>query len=279
MSNVRIILDKFIGDELTKLTDVFGKLIEAPYEFKTLSNLSDFSIVFNTKETDWTLEDTDSVAIVLAKSRPGNWSSVANKTFCICSNPRDVYAYLMSLGMESERGTWTKRDELSFVHPSAKIHPSTQLCPNVYVDAGVEIGANCSVGFQGFGFGRLGDKGYRLDHSGGVFIGENSKISSNVTIVSGTFQSTIVGKNVLVDDHVHIAHNCMVGECSTLTAATTLSGSVTIGKGSWLGPNSSVINGSKLGEEVFVGIGACVTKSFEGGVIAGNPAKKLRVEK
>lgn len=279
MSNVRIIIDKFIGNEICRLSEVFGRLIEAPYEFKTLSNLSDFSIVFNTSDSDWVMEENDSVSIVFVKCKPENWSSLANKTFCICNNPRDVYAYLMYLGMESERGAWTKRDELSFVHSSAKIHPSTQLCSNVYIDAGVEIGANCSVGFQGFGFGRLEGKGYRLYHSGGVYIGKDSKISSNVTVVSGTFQPTIVGKSVLVDDHVHIAHNCLIGDHSTLTAATTLSGSVTIGEGNWLGPNSSVINGSKLGEGMFVGIGACVTKSFDGGVIAGNPAKKLRVEK
>ena len=61
-----------------------------PYDFKTISNLSDFSVFFNTKESDWTLEHINSVVIVFAKAKPENWSSVVNKTFCICSNLRDV---------------------------------------------------------------------------------------------------------------------------------------------------------------------------------------------
>ena len=96
--------------------------------------------------------------------------------------------------MESERGAWTNRDELSFIHPSAKTHPSTQVCPYVYIDSGVEIGANCSVGFQGFGFGRLGNKGYRLDHSGGVLIGKNSKTSNKVTVALVPFSRQLSAK-------------------------------------------------------------------------------------
>lgn len=279
MSNVRIILDKYVARDIARLSEVQGRLIEAPYEFKTLSSISDFSIVFNNKGNDWSLENTEMVAVIFAKCKPRNWSVATNIALCVCDNPRDVYAYLMDLALKSKRDTWTKREQLSFVHPSANIHQSTQLSTNVYVDEGVDIGANCSIGFQGFGFGRLDNVGYQLIHTGGTYIGRNTKISNNVTVVAGTFQATSVEENVLVDDHVHIAHNCQIGANSTLTASTTLSGSVTIGKGSWLGPNSSVINGAVLGEDVFVGIGACVTKSFEGGVIAGNPAKKLRVEK
>ncbi|ASO27841.1 UDP-3-O-(3-hydroxymyristoyl)glucosamine N-acyltransferase [Vibrio anguillarum] len=279
MANVRIILDKYVIKDIARLTEVHGRPIEAPYEFKTLSSITDFSIVFNTKDNGWTLDNTEVVSVILAKCKPENWLSATNITLCICNNPRDVYAYLMNIAVRSRRGAWTKCDQISYVHPSAKIHHSTQLDTNVYVDEGVEIGANCSIGFQGFGFGRLNSVGYQFIHTGGAYIGRNTKISNNVTVVAGTFKATNVGENVLVDDHVHIAHNCQIGANSTLTASTTLSGSVTIGKGDWLGPNSSVINGAELGDEVFVGIGACVTKSFEAGVIAGNPAKKLRVEK
>ncbi|PML80836.1 UDP-3-O-(3-hydroxymyristoyl)glucosamine N-acyltransferase [Enterovibrio norvegicus] len=279
MSNVRIIVDKYVVKEISELTDIHGRLIEAPYEFKTLANVSDFSIVFNTQDSDWIVDTTEIVAVIFAKRKPENWSPSSKITLCLCDNPRDVYAYIMNVALESTRASWTRRDQISYVHPSAKMHFSAQLNTNVYIDEGVDIGANCSVGFQGFGFGRLNNLGYQLVHTGGVYIGKNTKISNNVTVVSGTFQATNVGENVLVDDHVHIAHNCQIGDNSTLTASTTLSGSVTIGRGNWLGPNSSVINGARLGEDVFVGIGACVTKSFEGGVIAGNPAKKLRVEK
>ncbi len=168
MATVRILLDKYVAEEIQRLTQVLGQLIEAPYEFKTLSNISNFSVVFNTKDNDWTLESLDKVAVVLAKRKPENWSSSTNIVVCLCDNPRDVYAYLMGLSLNSLRGTWTRHDQLSYVHPSAKIHRSTQVDTNVYIDEGVEIGANCSVGFQGFGFGRLNNVGYQLIHIGGA---------------------------------------------------------------------------------------------------------------
>ncbi|EGR03991.1 TPA: DapH/DapD/GlmU-related protein [Vibrio cholerae] len=279
MSTARIFIDRYAIKELRKHTEIFGEIIESPYEFKTISSISNFSIVFNAKESAWLLEDTDSVAIIIAKVKPDNFELTVNKAFCICKNPRDIYSYLMNFGLKSGRGSWALRNEINFVHPTAKIHPSTQLGSNVYINADVEIGANCSIGFQGFGFGRIENEAFRLLHTGGVYIGKKSKISNNVTIVAGTFDATTVGDNVLVDDHVHIAHNCRIGNNATLTAATTLSGSTTVGSDTWLGPNSSIINGAKIGDGVFVGIGACVTKSFECGVIAGNPAKQLRVEK
>lgn len=52
------------------------------------------------------------------------------------------------------------RNEINFVHPTAKIHPSTQLGSNVYINADVEIGANCSIVFKALDLAEL-----RMRHS------------------------------------------------------------------------------------------------------------------
>jgi UDP-3-O-[3-hydroxymyristoyl] glucosamine N-acyltransferase LpxD len=155
---------------------------------------------------------------------------------------------------------------------------------NVFVARGSVIGArskiraNSVIGGQGFGVvPDENQKNVKLPHLGGVHIGEDVEIGALNTVVSGTLAPTIVGDRVKTDDHVHIAHNCKIGADSIITACAEISGSVTIGERAWLGPNCSVINGATLGDDIYVGIGACVTKSFgEGDVIAGVPARVLR---
>ena len=62
-----------------------------------------------------------------------------------------------------------------------------------------------------------------------------------------------------------------------ITAHAEISGSVTIGENCWLGPNCSIIDHITIGNNVFIGIGAVVTKSLEENIlVVGNPARKLK---
>ncbi len=51
-----------------------------------------------------------------------------------------------------------------------------------------------------------------------------------------------------------------------------------IGDNCWIGMNSVVLPGVKLGEKTIVGAGSVITKSYEEGhcIIAGNPAKIIK---
>lgn len=52
---------------------------------------------------------------------------------------------------------------------------------------------------------------------------------------------------------------------------------IRIGNNCWLGANAVILPGVKLGDNVIVGAGAVVTKSFPSNVmLAGNPAKKIK---
>lgn len=154
---------------------------------------------------------------------------------------------------------------------------------NVVVCAGSRIGRNClikpnsTIGAKGFGFER-DEEGVPIEipHLGGVIIGDNVEVGSNNTIVAGTINPTIIGNNVKLDDHVHIAHNVIVGDGTLIAACAEISGSVKIGSRCWLGPNCSIKDGIKVGNGVFIGIGSVVTKSIPDDVaVAGNPARLL----
>ena len=89
------------------------------------------------------------------------------------------------------------------------------------------------------------------------------------------FEKITIGKNVWIAQNVGI-----------ITANHDLSDPdkhshgkpVYIGNKCWIGMNSVILPGVTLGENVVVGAGSIVTKSFPEGhcVICGNPARKIR---
>ncbi len=154
---------------------------------------------------------------------------------------------------------------------------------NVVVADGVKIGKDCYIksntviGEDGFGFERDEDGiPIRIQHLGSVIIGDRVEIGSLNTVCRATLGVTVIEDDVKTDDHVHIAHNCKIGKGSLITACVEFSGSVELGKYCWVGPNSSIIEKTKIGNNCFIGIGSNVTKNFEDNkFIAGNPARAI----
>jgi acetyltransferase-like isoleucine patch superfamily enzyme len=87
---------------------------------------------------------------------------------------------------------------------------------------------------------------------GNIYIGDYTQISANVGIITANHD--------LHDSRKHIINK------------------VSIGKYCWIGMNTMILPGVKLGDHTIVGAGSVVTKSFTDGycVIAGNPAKIIK---
>lgn len=165
-----------------------------------------------------------------------------------------------------------------FIGSGTVIRNHVIICDNTVIGDNCLIRSNTIIGEEGFGFERDENQvPIRLPHLGRVMIGSNVEIGALNTIARGTLDDTYIGDNVKTDDHVHIAHNVHIGKNTIITACSEISGSTCIGANSWLAPNCSIMNGISLGENVFVGLGAVVTKSIESNsVVFGNPAMKLK---
>lgn len=174
--------------------------------------------------------------------------------------------------------------EYCVIGDNVSIGDRTEICHHVVINEGTKIGSDCLIksnsviGEKGYGFER-NNEGVPMPfpHIGKVIIGNNVEIGALNTIARAALDATIIGNNVKTDDHVHIGHNVVLEDNCQITACAEISGSVLIGKGSWLGPNCSIMNGIEIGEGCYVGLGSVVIKSLPPNkVVAGSPARILR---
>lgn len=217
----------------------------------------------------------------------------------LCENPRLSFSHVLtkffdnqeSTGIHetaivsdtAELGTAVNIGRHSVIGGDVSIGAYTTILDNVVIDNGCSVGEHCYVksntviGNKGFAF-EIDDEGRptKLPQLGRVFIGNHVEIGALNTIARGSIDNTTIEDYVKTDDHVHIAHNVILGQNSIVTACAEISGSVRIGSGCWLGPNCSVMNKVEIGSNATVGIGAVVTRSVQAGTtVIGNPARKL----
>ena len=70
----------------------------------------------------------------------------------------------------------------------------------------------------------------KIPQTGTVIIGNDTEIGSNTSIDRGTLDDTIIGTNCIIDNLVHIAHNCVIGDHTCICGTVGMAGSVKIGK-------------------------------------------------
>jgi len=166
------------------------------------------------------------------------------------------------------------------LHKNVSIGPNTVLA-NCEIEENTVIGANCSIGFPGFGFVKDIDGSYLpFPHVGRVRIGKNVRIGSNTCIDRGSLGDTVIGDGVKIDNLVHVAHNVVVGRNSIIIANTMIGGSTVIGDNVWVAPSVSLMNKIQVEAGALVGMGAVVLENvIKNSVVAGNPARVIRKNK
>ena len=187
------------------------------------------------------------------------------------------------------------RDGLPFsdqIHPSAVIDPSATLAdgvavgPNAVVGADVVIGsgsvigpnvsiyprtvigldciigANSVIGSDGFGFASSDNGWVKIRQLGGVVIGDDVEIGAGCTIDRGALDDTEIGHGVKLDNQVHIAHGCRIGQRTAMAGCVALAGGTVIGADVTVGGMTGFTGHLEVCDKVHVGANALVTQSI-----------------
>jgi UDP-3-O-[3-hydroxymyristoyl] glucosamine N-acyltransferase len=215
----------------------------------------------------------------------------------VVSNGRKVMAQCIELLHPTEPITQA-------IHSSAVIHPEAQIANPVMIGPNVVVGKGCSIGrdtvihantvlvenvvigercvlhtgvklgADGFGYYEEEGKWKHVPHIGRVVIGNDVEIGANSCIDRGCLGDTVIEDGVIMDNLVHVAHNCRIGTNSAIAGLTAISGSVTIGSNVQVGGQAGFSNHLKVGDGSIVMAKSGVTKSFPpNSIVSGFPAR------
>jgi UDP-3-O-[3-hydroxymyristoyl] glucosamine N-acyltransferase len=172
-------------------------------------------------------------------------------------------------------------------HPTAvidgEVGEGTTVDAHAWIGPNVSIGRNCvigpgvKIGQDGFGYTKQDGRWVRKPQSHGVVIADDVHIGANTCIDRGSYRDTQIGRGTRIDNLVHVAHNCIIGEDCLVIALSMLAGSTVIGDGSYVAPCAATRDHVTIGAGAFVGLGAVVVADVaDGEHVKGVPAKAFQ---
>jgi UDP-N-acetylglucosamine acyltransferase len=162
----------------------------------------------------------------------------------------------------------------TIVGPHVKIGAGTTVAAHVVIEGHTTIGRDNRI----FQFGSIGaanqDKKYQGEPTE-LVIGDRNTIREFVTLHVGTVQDkavTRIGDDNWIMAYTHIAHDCVVGNKTTLANNTTLAGHVELGDWVTVGGLTGVHQFVKIGAHAMVGFASAVSQDVPPFLLVdGNP--------
>lgn len=171
--------------------------------------------------------------------------------------------------------------QLSYIHPDAKIGKNVKIEPFVVIYEDVVIDDDCWIGAHVtiFPGARIG-KGCKIFPGASISavpqdlkfageyttceIGNNNMIREFVTINRGTSASgkTIIGDNNLIMAYAHVAHDCVLGNNCILANSATLAGHIVVDDFAIIGGQSAIHQFTRIGKHVILMGGSLVDKDI-----------------
>lgn len=173
-----------------------------------------------------------------------------------------------SIAADVEIGENTEIHSGAVIGAGSRLGANCIIYPNVVIYHGVMLGdrvtvhSNTVIGADGFGFAQSDTKWIKIYQLGGVHIGNDVEIGASTTIDRGAIDDTVIGDGVIIDNQVHIAHNCVIGRGTAIAGCTGIAGSTEIGANCTMGGLVAVSGHLKIADNVHFNGSTVVTRSI-----------------
>lgn len=165
------------------------------------------------------------------------------------------------------------------VYPGVRIGDNTILHANCVIHERAQIGSHCVIhsgaviGSEGFGFVPTQAGWEKMQQSGITVLEDGVEIGCNSTVDRPAVGETRIRRGTKLDNLVHIAHGCEVGEGTVMAAQVGMAGGVTIGNGVILAGQVGIANQAKIGDGAIATAKAGIHNDIEpGAIVTGIPA-------
>jgi UDP-3-O-[3-hydroxymyristoyl] glucosamine N-acyltransferase len=165
------------------------------------------------------------------------------------------------------------------VYPGASIGAGSVLHANCVIHERAQIGSNCIIhsgaviGSEGFGFVPTATGWEKMHQSGIAVLEDDVEIGCNSTVDRPAVGETRIGRDTKIDNMVHIAHGCKVGQAVAMAAQVGMAGGVTIGNRVILAGQVGIANQAKVGDGAIASAKAGIHGNVAAGeTVSGMPA-------
>lgn len=161
--------------------------------------------------------------------------------------------------------------ENTVIGEQCTIYPHVTLQGRVTIGNRVIIHSGSVVGSDGFGYVFHEGKHYKIPQIGGVIIGDDVEIGSNVSIDRATTGNTVIGNGTKIDNLVQIGHNVTIGNNSIIVSQVGIGGSSAIGDYVTLAGQVGVADHVDIESGTIIAAQSGVMGRVEKGVYSGSP--------
>ena len=144
--------------------------------------------------------------------------------------------------------------------------------PKIINPLGVKLGKNVNIGENAIINCFINDGDIHLDIKDNIYIGRDVQINA--------YQSVFIDSDVVIADRVYISdatHNYQDPEMPIINQGTSYEDKVEISSGSWIGINSVILPGVKIGKNAIIAANSVVSKDVpDYSIYGGVPAKLIK---